>query len=99
MRLICVIAFAAVAAFASFAAFADPVNSPRVQERTSLNMRVFGVTPAPSGFVEFCQRMPEECRQGSLEKQDFSVTLERLSELDAINHAVNREIASVTDME
>jgi predicted transglutaminase-like cysteine proteinase len=43
--------------------FADPINSPRVQQRTSANMRVFDAMPAPSGFVDFCRRMPEECGQ------------------------------------
>jgi predicted transglutaminase-like cysteine proteinase len=89
----------AIGACAPSAGFADPVNSPRVQEPTSLNMRVFDVTPAPSGFVVFCQRMPEECKQGSVEKPHFTVTAERLTELDAINRAVNREITPATDME
>ena len=43
--------------------------------------------------------MPEECRQGPPEEQRFSATPERLSELDTINRAVNREIAPATDLE
>jgi len=62
-------------------------------------MRVFGVTQPPYGFVQFCERMPEECRQGPPEEQRFSATPERLSELDALNRAVNHEIAPATDME
>jgi predicted transglutaminase-like cysteine proteinase len=62
-------------------------------------MRVFGVTQPPYGFVQFCERMPEECRQGPPEEQRFSATPERLSELDSLNRAVNREIAPATDME
>jgi predicted transglutaminase-like cysteine proteinase len=60
---------------------------------------VFGVTQPPYGFVQFCDRMPEECRQGPQEEQRFSATPERLSELDALNRTVNREIAPATDME
>jgi predicted transglutaminase-like cysteine proteinase len=62
-------------------------------------MRVFGVTQPPYGYVQFCDRQPEECRQGPLEEQRFSATPDRLSELDAINRGVNREIAPATDME
>ena len=62
-------------------------------------MRVFAVTQAPYGFVQFCARTPEECQQGPMEEQRFSATPERLSELDTINRAVNRAIAPATDME
>ena len=53
----------------------------------------------PYGFVKFCDRMPDECRQGPQEEQRFSATPERLSELDAVNRAVNHEIEPVTDLE
>ena len=62
-------------------------------------MRVFGVTQPPYGFVQFCERMPEECQQGPMEEQRFSATPERLSELDTINRTVNHEIAPATDIE
>ena len=42
-------------------------------------MRVFGVSQPPYGFVQFCERVPEECRQGPQEEQRFSATPERLS--------------------
>jgi predicted transglutaminase-like cysteine proteinase len=92
---------AAIAAAAALpqAAMADPASLPRGQERTSPYMRVFGVTQAPYGFVQLCARMPGECQQGLLEEQRFSATPERLSELDTVNRAVNREIAPATDME
>ena len=62
-------------------------------------MRVFGVTQPPYGFVELCQRNPEECRLGPQEEQRFSATPDRLSELDAINQFVNHEIVPATDLE
>src|SRR5262245_43873687 len=80
-------------------AMADPAALPREQDRGSPYMRVFAVTQPPYGFVQFCERMPHECRQGALEEQRFSATPERLSELDSINRTVNREIAPATDME
>jgi predicted transglutaminase-like cysteine proteinase len=82
----------------SSAAQANPAL-PKEQERSSPYMRVFGVTQPPYGYVQFCERTPEECRQGPPEEQRFSATPERLSELDALNRAVNREIAPATDVE
>ena len=101
MRPAGVILLAAIAAAAALptAAIADPATPPRGQERNSPYMRVFGVTQAPYGFVQFCARIPEECQQGPMEEQRFSATPERLSELDTINRAVNRAIAPATDME
>jgi predicted transglutaminase-like cysteine proteinase len=81
------------------AALADPASLPKDQDRSSPYMRVFGVAQPPYGFVQFCERMPAECAQGVPEEQRFSATPERLSELDALNRAVNREIAPATDME
>jgi predicted transglutaminase-like cysteine proteinase len=101
MRRIGVIVLAAIAAAGVLpaAGLADPAGLPRSQERASPYMRVFAVTQAPYGFVQFCARMPEECQQGPMEEQRFSATPERLSELDTINRMVNREIAPATDME
>ena len=101
MRLVGIMVLAAIAAAAGVptAVVADPASLPRAQERTSPYMRVFGVTQAPYGFVQFCSRMPDECQQGPMEEQRFSATPARLSELDTINRTVNREIAPATDME
>jgi predicted transglutaminase-like cysteine proteinase len=93
------LAIAASIASWSSAAVADPTGLPRGQDRASPYMRVFGVTQPPYGFVEFCQRMPEECKPGALEEQRFSATPERLSELHHINQAVNHEITPATDLE
>src|SRR5215467_6694039 len=81
------------------AAWANPAAFPREQDRSSPYMRVFGVTQPPYGYVEFCKRMPEECAMGPKGERRISATPERLSELDALNRAVNHEIAPATDME
>jgi predicted transglutaminase-like cysteine proteinase len=101
MRRVRVIILAAImsAPVVGLSALADPASLPRDQDRSSPYMRVFGVTQPPYGFIQFCERMPDECRHGAPEEQRFSATPERLSELDAINRAVNREIAPATDME
>jgi predicted transglutaminase-like cysteine proteinase len=94
-----IFAIVAAGALASpLAASANP-STPREQDRASPYMRVFGVTQPPYGFVQYCERMPGECRQGPQEEQRFSGTPERLGELDAINWAVNRQIEPATDLE
>jgi predicted transglutaminase-like cysteine proteinase len=101
MRRACVTLLAAVASLTalSWVAMAHPLTAPREQDRTQPYMRVYGVSQPPYGFVEFCQRMPQECAQGPLEEQRFSATPERLIELDRVNRTVNREIAPATDLE
>jgi predicted transglutaminase-like cysteine proteinase len=93
------LAIAASIATWSSTAFAEPIGLPRGQDRASPYMRVFGVTQAPYGFVEFCQRVSEECKPGAPEEQRFSATPERLSELHNINRVVNHEITPTTDLE
>jgi predicted transglutaminase-like cysteine proteinase len=102
MRLACVVVLAAIAVMmvAPSTVSADPVNLRRVQEKSSARfMRVFGVTEAPHGHVEFCARMPEECKQGPPETKRFWATPARLSELDTVNRTVNADIEPATDME
>jgi predicted transglutaminase-like cysteine proteinase len=62
-------------------------------------MRVFGLAQPPYGFVQFCERTPQECAQGQQEEQRFHASRERLAQLDFVNRAVNHEIEPVTDIE
>ena len=80
-------------------AAADPVVAGRGQDRASAFMRVFGVTSPPYGFVEFCERMPAECRDGRLEEARVPGNGERMVQLDRINRSVNAEIEPATDLE
>lgn len=100
MKRICVMLLAAVVASAAIPLPAA-ANSlpPRQQDRASPFMRVYGISQAPYGFVDFCRRMPQECAQGPVEERRFSATTERWIELDHINRSVNHEIAPATDLE
>lgn len=62
-------------------------------------MRVFGIVQPPYGFVLFCESQPGECRDGATSDQRVVASPERLSELDAVNRAVNKAIQPATDME
>jgi predicted transglutaminase-like cysteine proteinase len=79
-------------------ALADPAPV-RSQDGASPYMRVFGVTQPPYGFVQFCTRVEAECRLGPQEEQRFSAGPQRLTELEVVNRAVNREIEPATDLE
>ena len=80
-------------------ASANPASVPRGQDYASPFMRVFGLTQPPYGFVNMCERMPQECAMGLQEEQRFLASPARLAELDAVNRAVNHEIEPVTDIE
>jgi predicted transglutaminase-like cysteine proteinase len=100
MKAVSVIVWAGLASVLAVApALANPASPPRDQDRASPYMRVFSVTQPPYGFVQLCERQPEECRQGPQEEQRFSASPERLAELDSLNRAVNQEIEPVTDIE
>jgi predicted transglutaminase-like cysteine proteinase len=62
-------------------------------------MRVFGLAQPPYGFVNFCDRVPQECAQGVQEEQRFKASPERLAQLDVVNRTVNNEIQPITDAE
>lgn len=83
---------------------ADPSErrEPRQEARqdpASPFMRVFGSTQPPHGFVAFCERSPEECRQGPTEDVRFNMDRGRRGQLEAVNQQVNREIEPATDQE
>jgi len=62
-------------------------------------MRVYGSTEPPHAFVRFCERFPKECIPTSSIETRFTVTAERLQEIEEINTEVNREIQPETDMQ
>ena len=47
------------------------------EPRPSAFMRVYGPTLPPFGFVSFCDRHPDECRQGAFEETRIELTDER----------------------
>lgn len=74
-------------------------DSTRIAALASPYMRVFGQAAPPYGFVDFCQRTPEECTPGSGSDARLQATPERLAELDEINRVVNTSIEPATDKE
>ena len=61
-------------------------------------MRVYGQASPPIGYVQFCQRMPEECMGSNRDETRYELTPTRLLELDRINRMINKEIAPATTM-
>jgi predicted transglutaminase-like cysteine proteinase len=62
-------------------------------------MRVYGVALPPYAFVEFCERMPVECRADLLPNARVVGTPEQMTELDRVNRKVNHDIAPATDLD
>lgn len=79
-------------------ASADPTKHKPL-DRAPSYMRVFGQAAPPYGFVQFCDRTPDECAAGSMAESRFQAGPERLAELDEINRAVNTAIEPATDAE
>lgn len=79
-------------------ASAEPQRTARAVVQPPF-MRVHGSAAPPFGFVQFCERMPEECAGHGAREPHVNIAPARLSELDEINRLVNAMIAPTTDME
>ena len=60
-------------------------------------MRVYNVALPPIGYVHFCHRNPNECRQERTKLRRIGLTSERWSELVSINKYVNESVTPVSD--
>ncbi|MFM1815609.1 MAG: hypothetical protein RLZ98_2304 [Pseudomonadota bacterium] len=87
-----------VSAIIVSAAPADADNSRR-SAGPSTFMRVFGPTPPPQGYVQFCAVHSKECARDTKPKRRFPATPALLSDLDEVNRIVNTTIAPATDRE
>lgn len=87
----------AVCALPAAVADANPIDKSVPQAQRF--MRVFGPAAPPYGFVQFCERSPEQCQGPQGQEHRVDATPDRLAELDDINRAVNKEIAPTTDQE
>jgi len=56
-------------------------------------------TSIPFGWVELCQRHPEECQENDQTAQDINLTPAALRKISQINLQVNKSIDPVTDQD
>jgi predicted transglutaminase-like cysteine proteinase len=101
MKRICILLMALFAfVFGTEGVSAGPERQGYVTVKASPFMSVFGETQPPYGFVRYCEANNKGC--GAAEKLSeirFQPSLERFSELDEVNRAVNHAVAPATDME
>lgn len=98
MKRICILVASALTLM-SGGAQAGPEAGPATVKGSPF-MRVFGETQPPYGFVRYCEANPKACHpMERLAEIRFQPTVERFSELDEVNRAVNHAIAPATDME
>jgi predicted transglutaminase-like cysteine proteinase len=90
---------AAVAFLSAGPVVAESSNPSAAQDRASPYLRVFGVTQPPYGFVEYCAREPDQCRDTAPEEVRRAGNAQEIAELDRINRRVNTEIEPVSDMD
>lgn len=86
VAVVCLLGFAG-GPWTSNATFAS-TNSPAARE--------FGETLPPIGFVQFCQRLPENCQPETRHRR-FTMTDDRWLMVRMVNTYVNGAIAPVTD--
>ena len=77
------------------------MNAPAAAEpRPSSFAAIGGATSVPYGWMEFCQRLPAECRDRSAVALDADLSHPAAwSTIERTNRRVNHSIESVTDME
>jgi hypothetical protein len=56
-------------------------------------------TSIPFGWVDFCQRHPEECQDNDQVAEDINLTSEALRKISQINLQVNKSIDPITDQD
>lgn len=78
---------------------AKPVKAHASQDSAAAFLRVYGVTQPPHGFVEFCNREPARCVEGTSDELNRPQHDKSIGELVQINKAVNAEIEPATDLE
>ena len=55
--------------------------------------------PIPYGWMDFCQRQPQECSQPVLPAQEIAVTAEAWKKLDGVNRLVNAAIEPISNID
>eukprot|EP01030_Chromulinospumella_sphaerica_P020045 gene20045-19948_t len=68
-----------------------------LQQKAAPFAKEYSETLPPIGFVEFCQRNPENCRDGTNHQRRVSMTEEKWLLVRMVNAFVNGAIAPVTD--
>ncbi|MEQ1954366.1 transglutaminase-like cysteine peptidase [Mesorhizobium sp. CN2-181] len=62
-------------------------------------MKTGGRTTQPVGHYEFCQKLPDECRQKTAKRAPVELSRRLWSAIISVNNVVNASVAPKTDME
>ena len=57
------------------------------------------VTRPPPGWIEFCERQPDDCVGATTTPRDFALTLKNWKDLVRVNKRVNETIKPLSDLE
>lgn len=78
-------------------AFASPAFASGFGQKASAFAREYSETLPPIGFVEFCQRSPENCQPDGSRQRRLAMSEEKWLLVRMVNAFVNGAIAPVTD--
>lgn len=78
-------------------ALATPTLAGSLGQKTSAFAREYSETLPPIGFVEFCQRSPENCQPDGSRQRRIAMPEEKWLLVRMVNAFVNGAIAPVTD--
>ncbi|CAM5382327.1 putative transglutaminase-like cysteine proteinase [Aquamicrobium terrae] len=62
-------------------------------------MQIGGRTTQPVGHYEFCQRLPQECRQTTPKRAPTEMTRKLWAQIVEVNNSINTKVQPRTDME
>jgi predicted transglutaminase-like cysteine proteinase len=93
--------FASAAALAALlqVGVAELAQSSEFNPPNASYIRVGGETSMPYGWMDFCNRRPEECNQGKLPERDVQLTVDAWALLNQVNEFANRTIEPVTNLD
>ena len=69
------------------------------QPPLAMPMYTGGETPAPYGYVDFCQRHADDCAKSQASDRKFVLSAKRWKQLQDTNDLVNASIAPITDQD
>jgi predicted transglutaminase-like cysteine proteinase len=93
--------FASAAALAVFmeVGAAELAQSSEFNPPNASYIRVGAETSMPYGWMDFCNRRPEECNQGRLPQRNVELTVDTWALLNQVNDFANRTIEPVSNLD
>jgi predicted transglutaminase-like cysteine proteinase len=81
-------------------AFCAAAGAPALADAPRSSFALTGETTSiPYGWMDFCSRRPQECRQGALPAADVELSRDSFASIEKVNRAVNAAIEPLSNLE